>query len=256
LLNALAVISEDLRVLKKGLLHNHCSIFTSEILAIYQAALIASKTKGKFCICTDSQSTIDAAKNFTNNSVLVTYVRDLLTKHANKMKLMWIPGHCGIQGNELADSVAKSIHEEPVLCFDALEKADLKRLIKQYVHNKSLLKWNEYVHHYAAINPTRAKPLYPTNSKHSDILLFTRLRLGHPQITHDYLLNNGNGSCCFSRSSRTSVKHILDACPQFTNTRRRMFGTALPSKLLTNITSSNISTISNFLITCNIAHLI
>ncbi|XP_039969457.1 uncharacterized protein LOC120781321 [Bactrocera tryoni] len=228
-----------------GLLDKHCSIFTSEIFAIYQAALIASKSKGKFCICTDSQSAIDAVKNFTNKSVLVTYVRDLLTKHANKMKLI-----------ELADSVAKSIHEEPDLCFDALEKADLKHLIKQYVHNKSLLKWIEYVHHYAATNPIRAKPIYPTNSKHSDILLFTRLRLGHTQITHDYLLNNGNGSCCFCRSSRTSVKHILDACPQFTNTRRRMFGTALPSKLLTNITSSNISTISNFLITCNIAHLI
>ncbi|XP_023158654.1 uncharacterized protein LOC111591639 [Ceratitis capitata] len=235
---------------------NYCSTFTSEIFAIYQATLIAAKSIGKFCICSDSQSSIEAIQNFTNKSILVISIRDLLIKHSNKIKLMWVPGHCGIQGNEFADSVAKSLHNEPVLFYNALESSDLIRLIKQYVHNKTLLKWNGYSHHYASINPNRRKPVYSTETKHKDIIMFTRLRLGHTKITHGHLLNSGGASCSFCNSSRTSVKHILDECPHFNTIRQRIFGTALPSELLPNTNLSNINTISKFLLLCNVAHLI
>ncbi|XP_039962482.1 uncharacterized protein LOC120776078 [Bactrocera tryoni] len=251
-----AVVSENLDVLRKGILPNHCSIYTSEIFAIYQAALIASKTKDNFCICTDSRSAIDALWKFKKDSVLVTHTRDLLIKHKNKIKLIWIPGHCGLQGNELADSVAKSLHNDPVICFDTFEKADLSRHVRRYINNKSLLKWKEYVHHYADINPTKIRPTFPSDAKQSDILVFTRLRLGHTQITHGHLLSHGVSSCNVCGAMSTSVKHILDICPRFSIQRQRIFGLTVPSQLLSDTAALNISKISSFIASYNLSHLI
>ncbi|XP_049308633.1 uncharacterized protein LOC125777587 [Bactrocera dorsalis] len=250
------IVSENLDVLRNGILPNHCSIYTSEIFAIYQAALIASKTKGNFCICTDSRSAIDAFWKFKKDSVLVTHTRDLLIKHKNKIKLMWIPGHGGIQGNELADSVAKSLHNNPVICFDTFEKSDLSRHVRQYINNKSLLKWKEYVHHYADINPTKIRPTFPSDAKQSDILVFTRLRLGHTQITHGHLLSHGVSLCNVCGAMSTSVKHILDICPRFSIQRQRIFGLTVPSQLLSDTAALNISKISSFIASCNLSHLI
>jgi ribonuclease HI len=96
-------------------LHHNLSIFTAEMLAIYFGLIYIQNnlhphTK-KIVICTDSQSALQKLKKPGNNFDLVTFwIRNLLTekKAAGQIVyLMWIKGHSGFTGNEMADLYAK-----------------------------------------------------------------------------------------------------------------------------------------------------
>ncbi|TDL14387.1 hypothetical protein BD410DRAFT_689902, partial [Rickenella mellea] len=66
------------------------------------------------CFCTDNQAAILSAGNYRPGSgrFILEWFRDTLdrakTKNGNfACQLMWTPGHCGIEGNEMADDLAK-----------------------------------------------------------------------------------------------------------------------------------------------------
>ena len=52
-----AVVKDD-SALIYGMLNELCSVFTAEALAVHEAVEYPSKLKGKFIICTDSQSVL------------------------------------------------------------------------------------------------------------------------------------------------------------------------------------------------------
>ena len=112
-----AITQENGTLLKKGILCDYTSIFTAEALAIYEAAKTAVKSGKKLVICTDSLSVLRAVSNCNHNSRLITNIRDLLIRNANKLKLMWVPSHIGIIGNEKADEAAKSCNRSLVFTF-------------------------------------------------------------------------------------------------------------------------------------------
>ena len=60
-------------------------------------------------ICTDSQAAIMALSSHKVTSRLVWECIKTLNELAehNKITLMWVPGHCGVEGNEKADELAK-----------------------------------------------------------------------------------------------------------------------------------------------------
>ena len=60
-------------------------------------------------ICSDSQSARRALKGNKFNSSLVLEFRDALQSLllTNQVTLIWVPGHCGINGNETADNLAR-----------------------------------------------------------------------------------------------------------------------------------------------------
>lgn len=90
------------------------SIFTLEAMAIYHALKDIEKSPFKcFVIFSDSKSVFQALvsdKVVGKKSYLVFLIRDLLRKlelRDKRVRLFWIPAHCGIIGNEAADRVAK-----------------------------------------------------------------------------------------------------------------------------------------------------
>jgi len=89
--------------LKYGILPPYSSVLTSETIAILEAIELIKNRRGKFIICSDSLSAIDSIQNKNNNNINPSKIRSLITLHAPKIKIMWIPGHSGIKGNELDD---------------------------------------------------------------------------------------------------------------------------------------------------------
>ncbi|CAD7004082.1 unnamed protein product [Ceratitis capitata] len=162
LTTSFAVVKENGHIIKTGILLPHCSVFTAEAFAISLATEFAAANKGKYIICTDSKASFSAVQNFQNQEPLICKIRTKLQQHINKIKIMWIPGHCGIAGNEYADKAAKNASHVPCLTFQPTLKADMLKLINSAAKRRTDDKWVSYLHPYKTINPTRSKP-YPPN---------------------------------------------------------------------------------------------
>jgi ribonuclease HI len=58
----------------------------------------------KRIIMTESLSNIVAQKKtFTRGNSKKMVLRDLMAEEGSNLKLMWVPAHVGIKGNEMAD---------------------------------------------------------------------------------------------------------------------------------------------------------
>ncbi len=91
--------------------HLRGATFTStfaEEAALMQLALEWATTNHPECtltICTDSQSLLKAIER---RSPVTHHLRSLLNARPGPTSLLWIPGHKGIPGSELADTAAKA----------------------------------------------------------------------------------------------------------------------------------------------------
>lgn len=92
------------------------SSYTAECFVIIKVLkLISTLLPNKFLIATDSLSCLQSLSSnvFNSSPSLFTFlIRNLLLTLSNSgfvIQFLWVPGHTGILGNEIADSLAKTI---------------------------------------------------------------------------------------------------------------------------------------------------
>jgi hypothetical protein len=94
----------------------------------------------------DSQAALKALQAIRTTSPLVQQcqkaLNDISTQHA--VGLYWVPGHAGVQGNEIADELSR---DGSVLKFDGPEAAlgvsrqDIQRRIRCWLVNQHWICW-------------------------------------------------------------------------------------------------------------------
>jgi RNase H len=95
------------------------TIFQAEMYAINVCARIGLNLEGisgkHIYIMSDSQAALRALKAHTFSSKLVAECLEILKRLTRRclVTLMWVPGHTGIEGNEIADLANKGA--EPIL---------------------------------------------------------------------------------------------------------------------------------------------
>uniref|UniRef100_W8BNQ0 Putative RNA-directed DNA polymerase from transposon X-element n=1 Tax=Ceratitis capitata TaxID=7213 RepID=W8BNQ0_CERCA len=230
-----------------GALPNYCSVYTAESAALLEAVRFASTNVKKYVICSDSKSTIDAVFNNTSDSYITSSIRDILWQNKNSIKIMWVPGHVGIKGNEYADQRAKAGGSEPIHLFDYIIEKDIKKLVTSHLQTWFSSKWIGYQHHYKNFNFDGTKPLYPSSISCNKIRTFVRLRIGHTVFSHSHLLKGTDKPPCpFCGSNQITVTHILDDCVELNVIRNILFKCNKPSELLKKTDENNINIIHKF----------
>lgn len=60
---------------------------------------------------------------------MITEIQNLLSKHNNKIKLLWVPGYAEIEGNEMADKRAKAASKEALHMSAYFTTKDIKSML-------------------------------------------------------------------------------------------------------------------------------
>ncbi|XP_055926878.1 uncharacterized protein LOC129958418 [Argiope bruennichi] len=94
-------------------LHNCCSVYTAELMAIFCALQkISAATQHNIIIYSDSMSALKALSNYHNRmnpiAIRILFMLRVLEQAGLSILFCWVPSHVGILGNEKADSAAKS----------------------------------------------------------------------------------------------------------------------------------------------------
>ena len=189
----------------------HCTNYKAEVEAIQQAASTIEESQescSNVAIFTDALSVLQALENAN----LPTLSRVLNNLSRNRVVfLQWIPAHCGVPGNEMADRLVKLgapiIHEEKLTLV------------------KSLMK------------PKISRDDYHLLDRWEQVIIF-RLRTGHNRLNfHMYTkLKLSPSPMCPCGCEPQTTEHILQRCPHLeakrkciwpeeTSTQTKLYGT-------------------------------
>ena len=205
------------------------SIFTAEAVALLQALQYVTLHRLSYSvICTDSMSVLLALQSDNSNHPLLFDIKDALHGLVDgglSCIILWVPGHCGLTGNETADYQAK----HAILQAGAEEEYEVPaNEYKSYLRSSCL-------RHFGMIwttdaRPTNLKQIKPvtghwstcTRSARREEIVLCRLRLGHTRLTHSFLLDHDVRPECDVCDTYLTVQHMLVECIEYAEPRRRL----------------------------------
>ena len=130
-----------------GRLPDFCTVFQAEVTTISAACSklkeldIANKN---IYILSDSSSAINALNKYVINSVTVIECLGKISELAsnNSISLSWVPGHCNVPGNEMADALVRRGIEGNTCIKAYIPNSFIKKTINNKVYADSLHTWN------------------------------------------------------------------------------------------------------------------
>ena len=205
-----------------------CSIFTAELYAVADALRLASEDpRERFTIFCDSQSVIEAVGHYDSRHPIIEEITRALLQisETKRIRICWVPGHVGVSGNERADMEAKrASNTEGPPWNAAIPCKDYYPIIKMVMRREWQRQWNDVAENKLRGIKEVVQPWASSYRKsRRDEILLCRLRIGHTQLTHSFLLRNQHAPYCDDCIVPLTVQHVLAECPTFEEARRRYF---------------------------------
>ena len=206
-------------------LPDRCSIFTAEAFAILGVLqYIESNAFRDSVICSDSLSVVSAIQSASSDHPTLIAILELihrLVRSGSNIRLVWIPGHCNIPGNELADAEAKRAMSSTDIC-------EIQLGFREYIPSLRPALRGHFNHMWATFrSDTTLKAVREVSGRwetciranRREEVVLCRLRLGHTRLTHSYIIDREPRTQCTRCQCRLSVQHVLVACPELDNAR-------------------------------------
>ena len=167
------------------------------------------------------------------------------------VKLLWIPSHVGVQGNESADAAAKvasrSAHTRPV----RVEADELKAYINRLVLDDWQGRWRaEQGCALRQMRPEITKWESSSRRSRMEEVALTRLRIGHCYATHSHHLTGSEPPVCAHCGARLTVKHVLspnDVCTQLRAIKSQYFNNSSIDDVLGDTATVSIKQVLSYL---------
>jgi len=213
-------------------LAKYCSVFQAELFAMLKALnFINNKynTQTSITLCTDSQSSIKALTDSDSCSYLVQQILQQVDTCQNKniqIKFMWIRGHEGNRGNDIADQLAKqgaSSHQ--AFDYDLIPVS----YVKKAIYDQTIQIWNnrwtnaqtgEFTRNYfpTVFHRIKAKKFFTSSFE------LTQLLTNHGKF-NQYLTRfhlKDNIYCEFCHQEIESADHVIFHCERHIEKREQL----------------------------------
>ena len=130
----------------------------------------------------------------------------------------------GIKGNDQADSAAKTAWKMPIDKSFKIPYTALKIEKKNFTQNKWQLRWNNVPHNkLKTIKAEIGEWKEGCRKSHWEEIILSRLRIGHTDIAHSYLLKQEQPPWCVGCHTSYLVKHLLIDCIDLTSKRQYFY---------------------------------
>nr|XP_029707775.1 uncharacterized protein LOC115254425 [Aedes albopictus] len=169
-------------------LQRETSVTSAEVIAIHTALGIIDRNEGlNYVVLTDSKSSCQMMIGAQTENHRLDIIQDTLEKAKRwKASIQWVPSHVGLEGNEVADLLAKhGTGENAREIANKLSDKDASWKIKQIVKETSNNWYKTYAEEkgqkfYQLQNTIESKPwFHGRNFDNRETRLLNRLMAGH-----------------------------------------------------------------------------
>ena len=133
----------------------------------------------------------------------------------------WVPSHCGIEGNEVVDQLAKETLDHDINPLTTVHYADLKPLVNSYIKQEVQTKWDVSIlgRDLYLLKPTLGPPKKFQHLTRAEEIVITRLRIGHTKATKSHIWSRGPTTTCQYCGQTLTLEHMLLECTVLKHSR-------------------------------------
>ncbi|XP_075972454.1 uncharacterized protein LOC142974177 [Anticarsia gemmatalis] len=219
--------TEQPTITKKFKLHDSCTVFQAELLAILEACKWATQKYQNTIIYTDSQASLQTIADRSNTHPLVTQIHKIIQTYRGikQISLKWVKAHTGIIGNEAADAAAKlatQLHRAPDYSSFPMS------YVKHQLRKRSTDLWQ--TRYTSSEQGQHTKNIFPSLTdiahfrKHTETHFYTTQILTnhgfHKTYLHRFHITPDDCCPCNANTPQT-VTHLMTDCPRFAAERIR-----------------------------------
>ena len=212
-------------------LPDNSTIFAAEATAITLALEYyqhMDPVRHDVVIYSDSMSCLQAIEGEDTENPFICHILNLLWSLSDKgtyVRFCWIPSHCGIDGNEQVDQLAKESLERDVDPLAGIHYADLKPLVNTYIQKLVQTKWDVSIHgrDLYLLKPNLGPPKKFKHLTRADEVVITRLRIGHTKATKSHILTRGPPTTCHHCDQLLTIDHMLLECEELKEIREEYY---------------------------------
>lgn len=230
--NAIGIYYKNDEIIYGARITNIISIKNIECIAILEALKQAINIEHNcFIIFTDSKSTTTSLSNGNSNRYYENEIMKTISKMENKkIIIQYIPGHKGIEGNNIADEAAKMALDDSEGKEYKYTTSDANKIIKNSIWREWANTYNDYttnrgLYHKEIINGIPSTSAWFTNSnlKSNEMKLINRLRTGHAYDSRILrIMNKIDSNLCETCNVINDATHIIEKCKKYDEIRRKI----------------------------------
>lgn len=218
--------------LKAGYKLSHKTSSTAaELVAIREGLrYIREAPPRTWTIISDSLSALQSLQCLRKNSPNRQVILDILKVHSDIFSLghsvsfQWVPSHCGVSGNEMADSMAAQAHESLQQVVTPFTKSDICTRVAILAKSTATSLWKEDINQSSSLKNIDPHLLFRVppglKRRHEAVLHRIRLKVAYTN-RYLHLIGKLQSPNCTQCGTFEDIKHILLQCTSYHDQRKQ-----------------------------------